>query len=73
MPMPTQNPARERQQFLRATTNDGLEAGVRHERLMPPLYQDVPVDHPVLATVAKLDATCGACRRTVRDHVVRRS
>jgi hypothetical protein len=65
--------AHRRQQFLGETTNDGIEAGVRHERLVPYLYQDFPVDHPVLATVAKLDATCEECQRTIRDHLVRRA
>jgi hypothetical protein len=30
------------------------------------------VDHPVLATVARLDNTCKDCQRTVRDHLIRR-
>lgn len=62
-----------RQQFLGETTNNGIDAGVRHERLIPYLYQDFPVNYPVLATVAKLDAICGECQRTVRDHMVRRA
>jgi hypothetical protein len=61
-----------RQQFLRETTNEGVEAGIRHERLIPHLHRDVPVCHPLPATAAKLDATCGECRRIVRDHLVRR-
>jgi hypothetical protein len=62
-----------RQQFLGETTNNGIDAGVRHERLIPNLYQDLPVNYPVLATVAKLDAICDECQRTVRDHMVRRA
>ena len=65
--------ARDRQEFLRATTNDGLDAGVRHRSLVPYLYQEFPVDHPILVTVAKLDETCRACQRTVREHLVRRA
>jgi hypothetical protein len=65
--------ARHRQRFLHETTNNGIEAGVRHERLVPSLYRDFPVDHPVLATVAKLDAICEGCQRIVRDHLVRRA
>ena len=64
--------ARDRQEFLEGTTNNGVDAGVRHKSLMPYLYRDFPVDHPVLATVAKLDGTCQECQRTVRDHLVRR-
>jgi hypothetical protein len=65
--------AHDRQTFLQGTTNNGADAGVRHRYLMPYLYQDFPVDHPVLATVAKLDTTCRECQRTVRDHLVRRA
>lgn len=61
-----------RREFLEGTTNNGVDAGVRHKSLMPYLYRDFPVDHPVLATVAKLDGTCQECQRTVRDHLVRR-
>jgi len=64
--------AQDRQQFLQRTTNNGFEAGVRHRSLIPYLYQDFSVDHPVLATVATLDEACRECQRTVRDHLVRR-
>jgi hypothetical protein len=64
--------ARDRQEFLQKTTNNGLDAGVRHRSLIPYLYQDFPVDHPVLATVARLNETCQECQRAVRDHLVRR-
>lgn len=64
--------ARGRQAFLRRTTNQGIDTGVRHQSLMPYLYQDFPVDHPVLATVAKLNKTCQERQRAVRDHLVRR-
>lgn len=65
--------ARDRQEFLQKTTNNGTDAGVRHRSLVPYLYQDFPVDHPVLATVATLDDTCRECQRTVRNHLVRRA
>ena len=65
--------ARNRQEFLQKTTKNGVDAGVRHRSLIPYLYQDFPVDHPVLATVATLDDTCRECQRTVRDHFVRRA
>ncbi|WP_435184672.1 DUF7260 family protein [Halobellus sp. EA9] len=64
---------RDRQEFLQKTTNNGVDAGVRHRSLMPYLYQDFPVDHPILATVATLNETCQKCQRTVRDHLVRRA
>ena len=63
---------RQRQDFLRSVTNNSIEAGVRHRSLMPYLYEDFPVDHPVLATVARLDNTCKECQRAVRDHLTRR-
>lgn len=63
--------ARARQEFLQRTTNNGLDAGVRHRSLIPYLYQDFPVDHPVLATAARLDETCQECQQAVRDHLVR--
>jgi hypothetical protein len=65
--------ARDRQEFLEGTTNNGLDAGVRHRSLIPYLYQDFPIDHPVLATVTKFDAICDECQRIVRDHLVRRA
>lgn len=65
--------ARDRQEFLQARTNDGIDAGVRHRILVPYLYQEFPVDHPVLATVATLEETCRACQRAVRDHLIRRA
>jgi hypothetical protein len=65
--------ARRRQEFLGRTTSESVEAGVRHESLVPYLYEDFPVDHPVLATVARLDVACEACQRAVRDHLVRRA
>ena len=64
--------AHTRQEFLRQTTRRGNESGIDHRRVVSYLYQDFPVDHPVLATVARLDDTCASCQRAVRDHLVRR-
>ena len=61
-----------RQEFLEETTNNSIKAGIRHRQLMPYLYDELPVDHPVLATVAQLDAACKAYQRAVRDHLTRR-
>jgi len=63
--------AETRQAFLRDTTG-GTRVEIGHRKLVPYLYDDFPVDHPVLSTVARLDAACAACQRNVRDHLVRR-
>jgi len=65
--------AAERQAFLRETTNQGVDAGIRHRSLVPSLYEDFPVDHPLLATVARLDDACADCQRAVRRHLIRRA
>jgi hypothetical protein len=65
--------AERRQVFLNGTTNEGADTGIRHRVLVPYLYQEFPVDHPLLATAARLDATCAECRRAVRAHLVRRA
>lgn len=64
--------ARERQEFLRKSTNKGIDAGIRHRIFILYLYQDLPVDHPVLATVAELDVTCKSYQQNVRYHLARR-
>ena len=64
--------AHNRQEFLQATTSSGGDTGVRHRDVMPYLYQDFSVDHPVLATAATLTETCQECQRAVRDHLTRR-
>jgi len=65
--------AADRQAFLDETTSAGVDAGIRHRSLIPYLYPDFPVDHPVLATVARLAETCDECQRVVRQHLVRRA
>jgi len=65
--------AEQRQSFLDGVTNNGAEVGVSHRTLPSYVYQDFPIDHPVLATVARLDDTCKECQRTVRQHLVRRA
>mgnify|MGYP000035349378 CR=1 FL=1 len=62
----------DRQAVLQAVTSDDADVGVSHRRVCASLYEDFPVDHPVLATLARLDATCENCQRAVRDHLVRR-
>ncbi|WP_255152470.1 DUF7260 family protein [Halorarius halobius] len=65
--------ASERQAFLRGATSRGSDAGVSHRSLVPYLYGEFPVDHPVLATVTRLDSVCRDCQRAVRAHLSRRA
>jgi hypothetical protein len=61
-----------RQAFLRGTTTGDSGARIGHRKLPPYLYEDFPVDHPVLSTVVRLDSACAECQRSVRNHLVRR-
>lgn len=61
-----------RQSFLGANTSRAGEVGISHRRLVPYLYDDLPVEHPVLATAARLDAACEARQRAVRRQLIRR-
>ncbi|WP_425499739.1 DUF7260 family protein [Halorarum halobium] len=61
---------RQRQAFLGSATSRGGEIGVSHRSLIPSVYRDFPVDHPLLATVARVDRTCAECQRAVRSHLV---
>lgn len=65
--------ARQRQAFLHGTTSKGAEVGISHGSLIPYIYRDFPIDHPVLATVARLERTCTECQQSVRHHLVRRA
>lgn len=64
---------RDRQARLTRTTGSDGKAGVRHRDLLAYLYDDFPVDHPVLVTATRLDDLCAECQRVVRDHLVRRA
>lgn len=64
--------ARRRQSFLAETTAKSPNAGVRHGDVIPFLYRDFSVEHPVLATAARLDELCRECQRVVRTHLTRR-
>ncbi|MFC4249432.1 hypothetical protein ACFOZ7_21285 [Natribaculum luteum] len=64
---------RDRQAHLAETTNQTAKGAVAHRTLVTYLYDDFPVDYPVLATVVRLDAVCADCQRAVRDHLVRRA
>lgn len=62
-----------RQSFLRERTSRAADAEISHERLVPYLYGEQPVDYPVLVTIARLEDTCRECQRAVRDHLTRRA
>lgn len=64
--------ARDRQTFLQGTTSRDATVGIGHRTLVEYLYAALPVDHPVLVTVTRLDRVCADCQRVVRDHLVRR-
>lgn len=61
----------DRQAHLGRTTGAEGRAGVRHDDLRAYLYEEFPIDHPVLATAARLDDLCGEAQRAIRDHLVR--
>lgn len=62
----------DRQAHLGRTTGVDGQAGVRHRDLVGYLYEDSPIDHPVLVTATRLDDLCEEAQRSVRDHLVRR-
>ncbi|MFW6435885.1 MAG: DUF7260 family protein [Halovenus sp.] len=64
--------AQDRQTLLDGTTSQRLDAGIRHRQLVSYLYEEFPVDNPVVATAVRLDELCASAQRTVRDHLVRR-
>jgi hypothetical protein len=63
--------ARERQGFLDGSTSEHAKVGLGHRCLAAFLYEELPVDHPVLSGVATVAATCRRCRRNVRAHLTR--
>ena len=63
----------DRQSVLASTTAIGADAGVRHRDLAGSIYDGLSVDHPVLATVVRLDDVCRECQQAVRAHLVRRA
>lgn len=62
----------DRQAFLNGTTSEAVETGVRNDHIVSQLYEDFPVEYPVLETASRLEALCGECQRVVRDHLTRR-
>ena len=63
--------ARERQSFLDGSTSEHAHVGLGHRCLVSYLYEDLPVEYPVLDGVATLVATCERCQRNVRAHLTR--
>ncbi|MEF8785214.1 MAG: hypothetical protein V5A45_04720 [Haloarculaceae archaeon] len=61
-----------RQELLAATTSEDGQVGVSHRGLVESLYENFPVDYPVLATTTRLLDACDDAQRAVRDHLVRR-
>jgi len=61
-----------RQAFLHDTTDGESGARIDHRKLVAYLYEDFPVDYPILSTVVRLDSACTECQRSVRNHLVRR-
>lgn len=68
-----QTTVEERQAFLEGGTNNGSKVRISHRSLCPYIYQSCTVNHPILATFARLDDVCADCQRAVGDHLVRRS
>ena len=62
----------ERQAFLDGTTSEAVETGVRNDHIVSQLYEDLPVEYPVLATASRLEELCQNCQRVVREHLTRR-
>jgi len=62
----------ERQTVLESTTSQNGSVGVAHRSVVTMLYDGFPDEHPVLATLARLDECCAQCQRVMRDHLVRR-
>jgi DNA-binding ferritin-like protein len=63
--------ARDRQAFLDGSTSEHAKVGLGHRCLVAFLYEDLPVDYPVLDGVATLASTCERCQRNVRAHLTR--
>ena len=63
----------DRQAWLAATTSEQGQVGVTHRSLVASLYEDFPVDYPVLTTLTRLCEVCEDAQRAVRDHLVRRA
>lgn len=63
--------ARKRQTLLDGSTGEHGRVGLEHRCLVDYLYEDLPVDYPVLDGVTAVVATCKRCQRNVRAHLTR--
>jgi hypothetical protein len=63
--------ARRRQRAI-DDTRYGDAIGIRERDVLGMLYEDFPVDHPVLADLAALDSLLEDCQRAVRRHLCAR-
>lgn len=61
-----------RQELLAATTSQSGQVGVSHRSLVESLYEDFPVDYPMLTTTSRLLDVCDEAQQAVRAHLVRR-
>lgn len=65
--------ARRRQEFISSTTTQNAEARITHRALLESAYDELPVTHPVLASIAELYKLCDECKDSVRKHLCRRA
>ncbi len=63
----------DRQAWLAATTSEHGQVGVVHRSLAASLYEDFPVEYPVVETLTRLHGVCKDAQRAVRAHLVRRA
>jgi hypothetical protein len=63
--------ARKRQALLDGSTGEHGRVGLEHRCLVDYLYEDLPVEHPVLDGVTTAVETCERCQRNVRAHLTR--
>jgi hypothetical protein len=63
--------ATRRQSFLQDTTERLPHSEISHQTFVLYLYQDLEINHPILATIADCDASCAATQRAIRDQLIR--
>lgn len=61
----------ERQEVLHGTTAKGGAKGLEHQELVSYLYEDLPTDHPVLATTTRLYGLCEELQQRVSEEIAR--
>ncbi|MFC7072553.1 hypothetical protein ACFQJ7_14015 [Halovenus rubra] len=63
----------QRQAFIQTSTSESADIGIQHEQLVSYLYQDLPVEYPILSTLTRLYTVCAECQDVVRQHLLRRA